>query len=409
MIKILIVDDNAQKVKNIRQAIEKVTEVTQLDIETDLVNARRHLQANQYDLLILDLSIPNRMGDECNPENGLNFLSEINSSIRIVKPSMIIGLSAYSEYVQVYKERFLNELWALIEYKESSTDWERKIINKIDYIIQVKRALADSSNKGYEYDLAIITALRQTELESILNLNANWRVIPVSNDSTEYHAGVFTQGEKKLKVIAAACPQMGMVAASVLTMKLIHNFRPKYVAMTGIAAGIRGTSNFGDILVTESSFDSGSGKIKTNTAGESFLQPDYKQIDLDTDLKEKLIACKGNREFLDEIQNNWPADKPPHRLNIHLGPLASGAGVIENKKIVDDIKGHSRKLLGIDMETYGVYYAAKHSTKPRPHAFISLKSVTDFADPDKDDSYQRYAAYTSASFLYRFFLNKVDF
>jgi nucleoside phosphorylase len=59
-----------------------------------------------------------------------------------------------------------------------------------------------------------------------------------------------------------------------------------------------------------------------------------------------------------------------------------------------------RKLLGIEMESYGVLAAAEESPRPQPIAF-AIKSVCDFADLEKSDSFQHYAAYTSAEVLRR--------
>lgn len=81
--------------------------------------------------------------------------------------------------------------------------------------------------------------------------------------------------------------------------------------------------------------------------------------------------------------------------------------VLANNKLIDDqIKQHHRKLIGIDMETYGVYYTSIHCSKPRPVA-ISIKSISDFGDSKKDDSHKEYAAYTSANFFYNFVLEEL--
>lgn len=52
----------------------------------------------------------------------------------------------------------------------------------------------------------------------------------------------------------------------------------------------------------------------------------------------------------------------------------------------------------------GVFAAVEESLLPQPEAF-SLKSVCDFADDEKDDRFQAYAAYTSANAL-RLFVEK---
>lgn len=409
MIKILIADDSDHKIKKVREVLENIPEIDEYEIAIDLVSTKKHLSTQHYDLLILDLNLPNRIGDDPLPSNGANFLVELDRSSRLIKPAYIIGLSAYENYIEEYQDKFDDHLWALVKYEESSDTWSKKIINKINYLLQSKRDLGSNYGTTYEYDLAIITALRTPELESILNLEADWTSFKLNNDATEYFKGVFKKDEKKIKVVAASTSQMGMVAASLLTHKLIINFRPKQVAMTGIAGGIKGLANYGDILAADISFDSGSGKIKTDEKGNSKFEPDYKSINLQTDIKEAFQECKAKRDFLDSIKQLWLADSPSTELNIHIGPLASGAGVIENRKIIDEIKGHNRKLIGIDMETYGMFYTVINSSKPRPYGYLSLKSVSDFADPEKNDSYQKYAAFTSANYLYNFALEKMNF
>jgi hypothetical protein len=59
------------------------------------------------------------------------------------------------------------------------------------------------------------------------------------------------------------------------------------------------------------------------------------------------------------------------------------------------------------METYGVYLACRLCTQPRPLA-IAAKSVCDFGAPPKTNEYQRYAAFTSANFIYEFALDQLS-
>jgi nucleoside phosphorylase len=74
--------------------------------------------------------------------------------------------------------------------------------------------------------------------------------------------------------------------------------------------------------------------------------------------------------------------------------------VLADVASVSSIQQHSRKLVGIDMEAYGVMYAAYNSFEPAPLAF-SIKTVSDYADSSKDDSFREYAAYASATLLHR--------
>jgi len=410
MINILIVDDSQNKIKALRTIIENYTDKIDVETSTNVISAKKMMVLNHYDLLILDLGLPLRDGDDPFPLNGVTFLNDINrNSGKLIKPFHIIGFSAFDDYIESFHSQFEDELWSLIKYEEDSISWQKKIITKIDYLIKSKIDLQNSNNRKYQYDLAIITALRSPELDSILNLDANWESFRLNNDSTEYFKGYFTNKDKKISVVAASAPQMGMVASSVLTTKLITNFRPKFLVMTGIAGGVKGIGNFGDILISDISFDCGSGKIKTSVNGDEDFLPDYKSINLNADLKENFLSCKGSREFLNEIKKQWIPKNIDTELNIHIGPLASGAAVIENGKTLEKIKIHSRKLIGIDMETYGVFYTSENCSKPKPIAAISIKSISDYGDSQKNDLYQMYAAHTSANFLYHFSLNKMDF
>jgi nucleoside phosphorylase len=74
--------------------------------------------------------------------------------------------------------------------------------------------------------------------------------------------------------------------------------------------------------------------------------------------------------------------------------------VVDTETIVKEIRQNWRKVIGVEMETYGLYRAA-HESAFRP-LFLAFKSVCDFA-ASKTDDYQPYAAYTSAHFA-RYFI-----
>lgn len=407
MISILLVDDNQHKISNIRKYLERYPEISLIETATNIVSAKRMLVTNHFDLLMLDLGLPLRDGDDPLPQNGIDFLQEINRSERLLRPSHILGVTAFDEYIEQFKDIYEEELWTLIKYDHETDIWKTKLRNKIEYLIRSKHDLFNKTS-SYQYDVAIITALRTPELESILKLNLDWTSFRLNNDSTEYFKCVIEGEERNINIIAASASQMGMVAASNLTTKIIHNFRPKYLFMTGIAAGVGENKNLGDILIADIAFDSGSGKINNGVDDERIFLPDFKTIDIDTDIREQLISLKASRKYLDEIKKSWPVTIQ-HELNIHIGPFASGAAVIANKSIIDEIISHNRKLIGLDMEAYGVYYSCKNSSKPRPKAFFSLKSISDFADKHKSDNYQEYASYTSASLLFHLIKNELDF
>jgi nucleoside phosphorylase/CheY-like chemotaxis protein len=406
VIKILIVDDNADKISNIKELILRFKEISPDDIKTAPASneAKRIIAEYQFDLLILDLMLPENFGDNPKDTVGIDLLNELKLNPNTIPPFHVIGLTAFSELNVKYSKEFKDYLWSLITYDNTTNNWSIQLENKISYLIHSKKEINNPSNIKYNYDVAIITALISPELDKILAIDANWSLCPFQNDSTEYHIGFIDIGTKRIKLVAASAAQMGMCAASTLSMKMINCFRPKYIFMSGIAAGIRGEGNFGDILVADQVWDAASGKLKTTEKGKNVFLPDYKCKTLNSDIREELVNLASKRTYLDEIKNSWPANKPQSSLNMHIGPMASIPAVIQNKKYIDELKKHSRKLIGIEMESYGMFYSADHCTKPKPIP-VSIKSICDFADSEKNDIYQDYAAYTSANFIFNYLTN----
>ncbi len=411
MIEILIVEDNPKKSDKVIQVIQENTKQSscRLTVTRNIKDAKEMMYDNTYDVVILDLVLPEDEEDKLpKAENGIGFLDDIYDNPLINEPSHVIGLTAVKELKPQYEEKFHKHKNHLIDYQEESFNWKDQLKNFI------WRHLEEISKKNpgsleYDYDIALITALDK-ELEAIKQLPVTWKKVEsLDHDKTNYIETTFLSDKKSLRVVAAACPQMGMNAAAVLSMKLIQNFRPKYIIMTGIMASTKdketGEFGFGDIIVADECWDGGAGKVTENENGQNVFQAGARHLTLNTDLKEMIRAYQENTTIFNGIRENFlPRQKAV--LELHIGPTASVAGVIENSAIIKQLKSHDRKLLGLEMETYGVFYAANNCANPKPIP-LSIKSISDFADTAKNDEYQRYAAYTSANFMYLFALNEL--
>ncbi len=393
MIKILIVDDDSSKISNI---IKIITQNTNIDVETidyvlDTVNARKKLSENIYDLLILDMILPTTIDGDPKKDGGIELLERIHTKQITNYPHHIIGITGFKEIFNDEQINLEKYLWTLIHYDNSSNDWENQIISKINYLIETKQNNYGTCFK--KYDIAIITAVEEVELKAILQLPYNWKEFTVPNDpTTNYYEGSIQVEEKTYSIVAACSPKMGMVPSAILTTKMCMHFHPTYFFMGGIAAGIKDRSNFGDILVSEFSWDWGSGKITAD------FKPDHTQIAMDPSIIAKLKQIKATSGSLRAIKDAYPGVTPNTELDMFIGPIASGASVLENIETIDEIKKYQRKIIGIEMEIYGVLSAIKYSIKPEPIA-ICLKSVCDFGDEDKNDDWQYYAAYTSSKMI----------
>ena len=256
------------------------------------------------------------------------------------------------------------------------------------------------------YDVAIVCALLRPELEKVLATGKQpWTALPLEGvgDPTQYRATTFerTKGPP-LSVVAAASAQMGMPASAALATKMIQRFRPRLVAMVGIAAGVnRDKQGFGDILAPATTFDYQAGKLSV-VDGKLHLSPDSNPISIANILRERSSRSGRSRTSASPPSaRKWPGPKPNTVLKIHVGPLGSGAAVVAANEPVEATKEHWRKLIGIEMEAYGVHHASQVAVNPPP-MFLCMKSICDFAGPDKDDRWQDYAAYTAAQLCFQF-------
>jgi len=174
--------------------------------------------------------------------------------------------------------------------------------------------------------------------------------------------------------------------------------------MTGIAAGIEGKVNLGDVLIADPCWDWGCGKQTVRGDASVFLSAPN-QIALDPQMRAQLKRIATTRQYLDEIADSWPgAERPNTKLAAHVGPVATGSMVLEDPAYVATIQSQHRNTLGIEMEAYGAASAAAISSTNPPKVLV-LKSVCDFADPLKNDKWQTYAAYTSAQFAMKLIQN----
>ena len=118
-------------------------------------------------------------------------------------------------------------------------------------------------------------------------------------------------------------------------------------------------------------------------------------------MTERFAQLAELKEFWFKTHSNFGGVKPSNIPTIKVGPVASGSAVLSDADFVERIKKQHRQLLGLEMELYGVYTAARDAPYPQPIA-IGIKGVSDFADNKKSDQYKAYAAYVSVQALSKF-------
>lgn len=392
MTSILVVDDNVTKLSAYKSVFSELKiPDEQITYAKSQISAKRELLGTQFDILLLDLALPLR--DDSNPvqNGGIDLLYEIADDRTTLKmPKNIFAISEYDEALNNLQSDVDKFYFTAIKYDATSDIWKSRLKSYVGQIIRTH----NEQSTTYDYDAAIICALRTPELDEVLKLPFQWEAHAVLGDSTDYYVGTYQ--DKRL--VCAAAYEMGMPAASILATKIAFRFRPNYLIMTGIAAGVdRERLCFGDIMVADPCFDYGNGK-RVFEDGNSKFKPDYRQVRLNDRACQVIRRINSHPDLLQQIKDSCPYNKPDKPIQIHVGPFASGAAVLADPTAVSDIVEHNRKLLGFDMEAYGVILSGNLACNPKPIPIV-LKAVSDFGDVEKNDDYQQYASYTSARIL----------
>lgn len=386
--KVLIVDDNEYKISKIKNVFDQ--KKWEIQVATGTIDAINFMQKDEFDLLILDLVIPKRFGLN-NPElkNSIDLLEEIQRSKKIVRPKYIVGLTADIEAHGQGNPIFSSSFTEIIKFDFSAQEWSENLLSKIKTIEQSSPSYYKKS--GYLYDYAIITALNSPEFDAVKQTFVEYSLISVEGDNSTYYESKLSNGEK---LLLATDDKMGMVAMAQFTEKVIQTFRPRNICMTGIAAGVEGEINLGDIMVASESWNYESGKIV-----EGGFLPDYSSISIKPEICSKINKISEMPTKLFAIKQGFPGEPPKHDLAMKIGPVASGSAVVGDSAVLEKPKSMTRKLLGLEMEIYGMYFSCLNTSTPKPENFLAVKSVCDFANARKNDNYQAYAAYTSVGFL----------
>lgn len=394
--RILVVEDNPNKLRRVLRALESVPGCTadQIDSAHNAIDARRYLRAEQYDLMILDIALPEQPDENPSRHGGIKLIEEILNRDIYKRPREIVGLTAYREVLEAAGRRFAEDLWLVIHYDATTETWSEQLQRKVRHILLAERS---APLLQYRAHLCVVTALQDPELKAVLEIDWNWSKFELPSDPTVYYRGVVHKDAESREIIAACAPRMGMAATAVLATKMIHQFRPRFLSMAGILAGVKGNCSLGDIVVADPSWDWGSGKYYLKGRVHMFAPAPY-QIPLDSFLRSKLTALSSDHTALQGIKSAWRGIKVANTLRMHLGPVASGASVLSDPDVARAIVQQHRKLMGIEMETYGLLAAAEECLLPQPRSF-SIKSVSDFADVQKTETHRSYAAYTSAAAL----------
>ncbi|MCQ4166163.1 5'-methylthioadenosine/S-adenosylhomocysteine nucleosidase family protein [Tahibacter harae] len=398
--KILLADDN---VLRIRKIVEHLT--TKLGLPRESIvdkrtasDAREYLRAEQVDLLLLDILLPNRVESVESADASITLLTEIVEKKSLKKPTKVVGITAYADVAASQSKYFGAETWVVVETSEVEDGWLDRISNCVAYLLS---CVSQTEARSYQTDVVVLTALKDPEMIAIRNLPWRWGAEEPIDDSTFISRGTFESGGASHSVVCAVAERMGMLSTALLAAKLIEKLRPRLLVMPGICAGIGKNIREGDVIFADCAWDYQSGKFTTvaSTSLEGF-EIDPHMIQAPREVSTRIDQLQADEEMLTRIWRRWP-ERPSQPPKLVRAPVASGSAVVADERVVTNVLRQHRKAKGLEMELYGLYLAGQTCDSPRPYTF-GIKAICDFADGKKADGYQKYAAYVSAEVLAEF-------
>lgn len=134
---ILVVDDNYEKVELVGRVVNKT-----LDCDVQSVNNIREalvkLRDYHYDLLIVDMNLPQSIGEPPSLVSGTELVVALFTNSRYKKPLSIIAVTSHVDAYQANKEQMQNYGVPFLLSTDDPESFSRLISNKIYYYQSVK-------------------------------------------------------------------------------------------------------------------------------------------------------------------------------------------------------------------------------------------------------------------------------
>lgn len=403
MLKILVLEDDPSKKGQLLSYLDISKElVGNIDTAICTEDAQRFLQQNVYDLFIVDIIVPKNLAGEKSEQNSIELVEMIDDGVNgLIKPKHILPVSSSSSLSSQAHDFFKPRPWSILPYNEADT-------SSLESIKKIVEFLARQNSLSLQpVDVLLITALAEPEFQALEALPFDWGPLEPLDDMHLYRRGTFksNSNSRPHQVVALFCLRMGPVQAAILSTKSIAAFSPKMVIMAGICAGMPTKTDIGDVVAAEVSWDWQSGKFIDSNGQEEFqIAPHH--LDINEALRTPLFRLKKDAEYWKSLAEYAVAVRAG-MPKLVVGPMATGSSVLADERVSGRIKEQQHKnLVGLDMETYGVY-AAVQACSPQT-LVLSLKSVCDKGDMQKNDEYQAYASLVSARTVQRFLTHYTD-
>ena len=264
----------------------------------------------------------------------------------------------------------------------SQTTWYRAALPK------TKPVLLRAAQRRFHPALGIVVAT-QVELKAVLKrfrpLSSLTCVWQVSHANDTFYLGRFGTFEAVLMLCSMGT--QGANGSTLASEALIRLWRPTAVVMAGIAFGSdRSKHRPGDVLVAQ-----------------QIIPYEAQRHGAEVQFRNPVPPASG--ALLNRFRNtiNWNFPRPDGtRCNVHYGAMLSGEKLVDDKSFKQGLLEQYPTAIGGEMEGAGLWASADRNRME----WLVVKGVSDWADGEKNDTYQELAAAASVSLCEQVFQNR---
>jgi len=370
-----------------------------VDRAADLVTARDLLARYHYDLAVVDLTIPAAAGmGDMGLQHADWLLSQAFEGI-LKTPADVIAISLDKEAVQGIRNTIGEHVLAVISEDPDGT-WRKQLSDKIAYTRNTRRSRLLATNSTFDLDVAIVTALdkEMRPYETLLELTSCSEMPGAREFILNGRDGKVRRGI----VVSVGCS--GQAPATAITQGVLTQFRPRTFVMTGFCGGVEGKLELGDVAVFKSTNPWDYGKWVEVQSPRGDMMPKF----LPRGVPEPIQVSEFSRIIREFLDKDEPFEQTfidrikslsKGRITVpKLRSVAAGSGssVVTSTNTLGRIVEVNDGIHAVDMESYGVYYACRHTLMPKPD-YLCIKGVADFCNGEKGDELHAACSMASAS------------
>jgi len=396
--RVAIIHDRSDVADEIEAVIRETSESgCRVDRADDVLKARDLLRGNFYDLAVVDLTLPVRMGrGDATLVNAEVLLAEIFDTGDVRVPADILGISRDPDVLKTVRTSIGQHLMACL-HEETANVWKEDLAAKIRYVQAAGRARRLVANSQFDIELLVVTAL---DVEA-----APYHRLFETSASDEYRDAhqfdfVDRTGETRRGILFSVGGS-GQAPTGSATQGLLSQFRPRLAMMSGFCGGVSGRTNLGDAVAFKSSAAWDYGKWEDVPGSTPIFKPRPGALN---------IPVRGVRETIRTMISSYVPDdetigavtRVSHDLlstwRLLQEAAGSGSAVITSSDKLGEITRGDDAIRAVDMESYAFYHACLN-TPVQPPDFVCIKAVADHCNGEKDDRLHAACSLISASIV----------